>query len=98
MTRVEAIRKMIELGGWKIDNLDGEVNSKGIFEIKSEGYIIGWMTEGDGKGLVIFKPFSGAYTDIFYETDNYKPAKHSFDELKNYVASENIRVWYGIRE
>ena len=97
MTRVEAIRKMIELGGWKIDNLDGEVNSGGVFEIRHEGYVIGWMTEGEGKGLVIFKPFSGAYIDFFYETDNYKPAKPSFDELKNYVASGSIRGWNGIR-
>jgi len=98
MTRVEAIRKMIELGGWEIDNLDGEVNSRGVFEIKHEGYIIGWMTEGDGKGLVIFKPFSGAYIEILYETDNYKPAIPSFDELKNYVASESIRFGYGISQ
>jgi len=98
MTSVEAIRKMIELGGWKIEKLDGEVNSKGIFEIKYEGYVIGWMTEGEDKGLIIFKPFSGAYVEIFYESDAYKPATPSFDELKNYVALESIRIWYGIRQ
>jgi hypothetical protein len=97
MTRVEAIQKMIELGGWQIEDLDGEVNSKGIFEIKHKGHVIGWMTEGDGKGLIICKPFSGAYVEILYETDNYKPANPSFDELRNYVAQESIRIWDGIR-
>ncbi len=95
MTRVEAIQKMIELGGWQRENLDGEVNSKGIFEIKHEGYVIGWMTEGDGRGLIICKPFSGAYVEILYETDNYKSAIPSFNELRNYVASESIRVYWG---
>ena len=97
MTRVEAIQKMIELGGWQIENLGGEVNSKGIFEIKHKGYIVGWMTEGEGKGLIICKPFSGTYVEVSYETDNYKPANPSFDELRSYVAQESIRIWNGIR-
>lgn len=97
MNRVEAIRKMIELGGWKIEDLGGEVNSKGIFEIKHGGCVIGWMTEGEGRGLIICKPFSGMYVEVSYETDNYKPASPSFDELRRYVAEESIRIWDGIR-
>ena len=97
MTRVEAIQKMIELGGWQIESLGGEVNTKGIFEIKHKGSIIGWMAEGDGKGLIICKPFSGTYVEVSYETDNYKPANPSFGELRSYVARESIRIWNGIR-
>ncbi|GBD39739.1 hypothetical protein HRbin37_02025 [bacterium HR37] len=97
MTRVEAIKKMIELGGWNIEKLDGDVNSEGIFEIKHDGSVIGWMTEGDGKGLIICKPFSMTYVEIVYDIDNYKPANPSFDKLRSYVAKESIKIWNRIK-
>lgn len=95
MTRVEAIRRMVEVGGWQLDKLDCDVNSDGISEIKHEGHVIGWITEGDGKGLIIFMPFSGARVELLYETDIIKPAQPSFEELKDYVASQIIQRWYG---
>jgi len=94
MTRVDAIRKMVEVCGWNIDSLDCMVNSKGIPEIKYEGNVVGWMTEGEGKGLIIFTPFLGATVDLLYETDNFKPATPSFDELKDYVNSLSLRRWF----
>lgn len=55
------------------------------------------MTEGDGKGLIICKPFSMAYVEIVYDIDNYKPANPSFDKLRSYVAKESIKIWSRIK-
>lgn len=52
------------------------------------------MIEGEGKGLIIFTPFLGATVNLLYETDNFKPATPSFDELKDYVSSLSLRRWF----